>query len=82
MVGPLVGLYELRHADAHLPSSDLDGAFALAGVDRSSPWVFQGLQLLDACVSSLDEISRIYGAVRSKIGDQRESDGTCEYRFW
>jgi len=29
LVGPLVGIYELRHADAHLASSEIDDAFAL-----------------------------------------------------
>jgi hypothetical protein len=49
----LVGVYELRHADAHLPSGELDGAMALLKVDRSLPTIFQGYQLLNACVSSI-----------------------------
>lgn len=42
----LVGIYELRGADAHLPSSELDEAFALAGIDRSAAPLEQGLQIL------------------------------------
>ena len=53
MLGPLAGIYELRHADAHLAGRDLDEAFALAKVDRTQPFVFQGYSLLHSCVSSL-----------------------------
>lgn len=42
----LVGIYELRGADAHLPSAELDQAFNLAGVDNSAPPLQQGLQVL------------------------------------
>ena len=52
----LVGIYELRHADAHLAGSDIDDAFALARVDRTQPFVFQGCRLLHSCVSSLHSI--------------------------
>lgn len=53
LMEPLVGIYELRHADAHLPSNDVNNAFALASVNQSSPYVFQGYQMLNACVMSL-----------------------------
>ncbi len=53
VMSALVGVYELRHADAHLPSSELDEALALLNVDRSLPTIFQGYQLLHACVSSV-----------------------------
>lgn len=42
----LVGIYELRGADAHLPSFELDESFELAGVDKSSSPLEQGLQML------------------------------------
>lgn len=58
-LSPLVGVYELRHGDAHLPSSQLDEAFSLVGVDRTVPHVHQGYQLLDACVSSIYHIIEI-----------------------
>lgn len=53
VMGPLVGIYELRHADAHLPSSGIDEALALAGVSSESPFVHQGFEILDSCVSSI-----------------------------
>jgi len=56
IIGPLVGIYELRHADAHLPRSDHEEALCLVRVDRSSPYVLQGYQLLDACVKSIYSI--------------------------
>jgi hypothetical protein len=42
----LVGVYELRGADAHLPSAELDKAFRLSGVDKSAAPLEQGLQIL------------------------------------
>ena len=57
-MAPLVGIYELRHADAHLPSGDLEASFRLAGVDPASATLQQGYQLLHSCVSSLFEIAR------------------------
>jgi hypothetical protein len=42
----LVGIYELRGADAHLPASGLDEAFELAGIDKSAPPLEKGLQML------------------------------------
>lgn len=53
MMSPLFGVYELRHADAHLPSGELDEVMVLLKVDRSLPTIFQGYQLLHACVSSI-----------------------------
>ena len=54
--GPLFGIYELRHSDAHLPGSQLSDALKLVGVDPHLPFIFQGCQLLDSCVSSLYNI--------------------------
>lgn len=42
----LVAIYELRGADAHLPSAALDEAFSLAGIDKSATPLEQGLQML------------------------------------
>ena len=53
ILGPLVGAYELRHADAHLPSRKVDEALALLKVDDTLPIISQGYQLLYACVSSI-----------------------------
>ncbi|MBE9572756.1 MAG: hypothetical protein IMF11_19190 [Proteobacteria bacterium] len=59
MLSALVGAYELRHADAHLPSSELDEALVLLRVDKSLPTIFQGYQLLYACVSSLYGVAEV-----------------------
>jgi len=59
MLSALVGAYELRHADAHLPSSELDEALVLLKVDKSLPTIFQGYQLLHACVSSLCGVAKV-----------------------
>lgn len=59
LLSPLVGIYELRHADAHLPSSELKESFGLVRVDDSMPFVFQGYMLLHACVSSLYGIAKV-----------------------
>lgn len=56
-LGPFHGIYNLRLADAHLPSKDLDEAYALARVDRNLPFVMQGRDLLIACVTCLHEIA-------------------------
>lgn len=60
LVGPLVGIYELRHADAHFAGSDINEAFALAQVDRGAPFLFQGYRLLSSCVSSLYAILEVF----------------------
>jgi hypothetical protein len=57
-LGPFHGIYNLRLADAHVPSkNDLDAAYELARVDRTLPFVMQGRDLLIACVSSLHTIA-------------------------
>jgi len=53
MLGPLFGIYDLRHGDAHLSSNDFEAALTLASVNSKDPFVFQGFQLLDSCVSTL-----------------------------
>ena len=58
-IGPLFGLNDLRQADAHLPGSKLGSALKVVGVDQNWPFVFQGLQLLDICVTTLYRISNV-----------------------
>ncbi|MCG2821467.1 MAG: hypothetical protein L6371_06265 [Candidatus Atribacteria bacterium] len=53
------GVYELRHGDAHLPSSQINEALTLIGIDQSLPYIYQGYQLLHACVSSIFSIADI-----------------------
>lgn len=59
ITGSLIGAYELRHADAHLPGKDIQEAFELLQIDRSLPSIIQGYQLLHSCVSSLYAIINV-----------------------
>ncbi len=59
MLTPLVGMYELRLADAHLPDDEYAVAFEMAGVDRDQPLVMQGRDLLVACLDALYRISAV-----------------------
>ena len=56
MLIPLVGAYELRLGDAHLPSAKIGEAFLLAAVDKSSTRLNQGRQLLISVVGALARI--------------------------
>jgi len=60
MLSSLVGAYELRLGDAHLPGNDFDDAFDIVGIDRSLPFVHQGYQLLDSCVISIFRIVEVF----------------------
>ena len=59
ILSTFVGVYELRHGDAHLPSSDIENSFNLIEIDRSLPCVIQGYQMIFACVDNLHMILRI-----------------------
>jgi len=61
LMSPLVGIYEMRLGDAHLPSEKIEEAFALVGIERTLPTVVQGAQLLAAAGWSLHRASRILG---------------------
>lgn len=60
IMGCLVGIYELRHADAHLPSSKIENSLKLIGIDDLIPFVHQGYQMLDSCVRSIYLIISIF----------------------
>ena len=62
MLRPLVGVYELRLADAHLPPDDVDDAMRLIGVDKASPFVVQGYQLIRAVVAAIYQIGAVIEA--------------------
>lgn len=66
----LVGIYELRGADAHLPSAELDEAFRLAGVDKSAAPLEQGLQLL---LRTMQALGRLYGLLEPPTGGDSET---------
>jgi hypothetical protein len=53
IVSRLFGIYELRHGDAHLPSSELSDALSKAQVNPAAPFVQQGAELIYAAAYSL-----------------------------
>lgn len=55
----LVGIYELRLGAAHLPSEDIEDAFALIGIDKQSPIYEQTLAMLEALGNALFEIGNV-----------------------
>ena len=65
MLSPLFGIYDLRLADAHPVSSKIDDAFTRARVNRLQPFVFQGLDLISSCVSTLHETASALGNCRA-----------------
>lgn len=56
MMTPLFGTYELRLADAHLPSGEVDIALGNLGIDPSKSAIEQGVQLIDRCAYALEMI--------------------------
>lgn len=45
-MAPLFGVYDLRGADAHLASSDIEDAYSRIDIDRSQPYIIQGQTLI------------------------------------
>lgn len=56
IMAPLFGAYDLRLADAHLPTSDIEDAFERVNAERNPPWIEQGARLLHAVVSCITRI--------------------------
>jgi hypothetical protein len=59
MMAPLFGIYDLRLADAHLGSSQVDSGKARAGIDDTAPAAMQGRQLLRSFVDTLQQITAV-----------------------
>lgn len=76
ILSPLVGIYELMHADAHLSKKDIEGAFTLLSVDRKLPTITQGYQLLSSCVSSIYEICRVIRDGKNYNSQKEDSPAT------
>ncbi|GEL75659.1 hypothetical protein [Myxococcus virescens] len=57
MMSPLVGVYELRLSDAHLPAANMDNAFLLVGIDLSASTIRQSMQMMEAAAIAFEEIS-------------------------
>jgi hypothetical protein len=53
-MGALAGVYDLRLGDAHLPSSRIEAAFELVGIDTNDRFIHLGEKLLEAASASLD----------------------------
>jgi hypothetical protein len=64
LLTPLVGIYELRLGDAHLPSEQIAESFELIGLDVDAPLLLQGQQLIELAVSAL---MRIQGKIRETV---------------
>jgi hypothetical protein len=70
-LGPLHGIYNLRLADAHVASEDLDEAYTLAQVDRTLPFIMQGRDLLITCLTSLHRIADAFRCAEAPERDKR-----------
>ncbi|MBI1202164.1 MAG: hypothetical protein GC182_06595 [Rhodopseudomonas sp.] len=68
IIGPLVGIYNLRVGDAHLAPKEIEKEFALAHVDRTALPVEQGLQLL---VSTIDTLVRMAAVIERTPAHRR-----------
>jgi hypothetical protein len=61
-MAPLFGVYDLRLADAHLASEEVDESLKQLGVAEAAPRVVQGYQLMRACVNAIYAVVRIVAA--------------------
>lgn len=52
----LVGIYELRLGDAHLPPTEIAEAYSMAGVDRTLGLVEQGKAMINNAAKALENI--------------------------
>lgn len=68
-LSPLFAIYDLRLADSHLPGSEVEDALKRLRIDRTKPHVFQALQLLVACVSTLFEIVEALEQIPASTSD-------------
>ena len=72
---PLVGTYQLRLADAHLPGSELAEAMKLAGIDSSSPALHQGQALIANCASAAMAIATLLERLTKSENDKGDKNG-------
>jgi hypothetical protein len=59
VTGPIAGAYQLRLADAHLPTDELAAAYRLARVDPATSSLHQGFTLISSVALSLIDIINI-----------------------
>jgi hypothetical protein len=55
ITGPLVGAYDLRHADAHLPSSDLSKELGLLNISETPHPILKGKSMISTVAEALRE---------------------------
>jgi hypothetical protein len=71
LLTPLVGIYDLRLGDAHLPSQKIAESYALIGLDATLPTLAQGHRLLEIATDALEKIGdKIYDALQSDRPDK------------
>lgn len=68
LLTPIVGIYELRLGDAHLPSSTIDEAYEMIGIDRAAHAVDQGFQMLGRTANALSAIGAATAEALKKVG--------------
>lgn len=66
LLTPLVGIYELRLSDAHLPPSEVAEAFSMAGIDR-------GLALIDQGKAMISSAAMAFEAIRTALRSNAQS---------
>jgi hypothetical protein len=75
LLTPLVGIYELRLGDAHLPSGTIEDAFAMIGIDRSKSLVDQGFQMLGRTADALFAIGASVSEALAKTDSSHDRGG-------
>jgi hypothetical protein len=65
LLTPLVGIYELRLSDAHLPPSEIAQAFAMVGLDRSAGLIEQGKVMINRAATAFAAIRMALRAAQS-----------------
>jgi hypothetical protein len=75
LLTPLVGVYELRLGDAHLPSSTIDAAFAMIRIDRSKSPVAQGFQILARTAAALSAIGASVSEALARTESSSDRNG-------
>jgi hypothetical protein len=73
LMTPLVGVYELRLGDAHLPGSKLDEALEMVSIHKDMPSVLQGACLIENCAIALESIqSKLMAAAQANTPKGKE----------
>ena len=74
LLTPLVGVYELRLLDAHLPSTDTESPANLAGIDTSWPPLRQAFQLISNSAKALRDIAGVLAQLGGSKNNPRHED--------